>query len=555
MPQIDAGKYLRQTGIFISHHTTYSELKTPANNFFSLLTVARKTMEYAGEIFVGCRTDNFKNFIKRIANMQNDGQMIIFAHLHLYFKRKLLLFQKGFVPIQVDAGFTDSYVAASGKLQFYNFQLLLIIFIHIGRMQPDHRKNMLRKLIAQRQQRLDGFAIDIGQQHCLHTRVECALHHRYPVVVKLFEIKMCVGIDHHHWAKIDVFAWEGLLFLQKTKRLKKYLIIRLSSIGDIVLTTPVVRCLKEQCAPCQVHYLTRQTYQEVVSANPYIDRVFTINKSVKEVLPVLKDENYDLIIDLHKNWRSMAVRRKLGIKSTSFDKLNIRKWLLVNCKIDRLPHVHIVDRYMQTVAGLGVTNDGCGLDYFIPPEVIVPMESLPSSHQQGYVTVVIGGRHNTKQLPAEKTIALCRGIKAPVILLGGPEDTAQGDIIAVADPKHVFNACGKFSLSQSARLVEHASLVITNDTGLMHVAAAFNKKVISIWGNTVPEFGMYPYMPENPDNFSIFEVKGLSCRPCSKIGFENCPRGHFNCMMQQDIAGMIAMANKIVKEGESKKQF
>jgi ADP-heptose:LPS heptosyltransferase len=362
---------------------------------------------------------------------------------------------------------------------------------------------------------------------------------------------MCVGIDHRHRTKIDVFAWEGLLFLQKTKRLKKYLIIRLSSIGDIVLTTPVVRCLKEQSAPCQVHYLTRRVYKEVVSANPYIDRVFTINDSVEEVLPMLKAENYDQIIDLHKNWRSMAVRRKLGIKSTSFSKLNIRKWLLVNCKIDRLPRLHIVDRYMQAVADLGVTNDGRGLDYFIPPEVTVPRDSLPPSHRQGYVAVVIGGRHNTKQLPAEKTIALCLGIKAPVILLGGPEDSAHGDTIAAADPGHIFNACGKFSLSQSARLVENAALVITNDTGLMHVAAAFNKKIISVWGNTVPEFGMYPYMPEHPNNFSIFEVKGLSCRPCSKIGFEKCPRGHFRCMMQQDIGGMIAMANGIVKEGVS----
>lgn len=344
--------------------------------------------------------------------------------------------------------------------------------------------------------------------------------------------------------------------MQKTKRLKKYLIIRLSSIGDIVLTTPVVRCLKKQSAPCRIHYLTRHAYKEVVAANPYIDRIFTIDKSVEEVLPELQNENYDLIIDLHKNWRSMAVRRKLHVKSTSFSKLNLRKWLLVNCKIDRLPRVHIVDRYMQAVAHLGVTNDGRGLDYFIPPEIAVPMESLPSSHQQGYVAVVIGGRHYTKQLPTEKTIALCRGIKAPVILLGGPEDAAQGDAIAAADPHHIFNACGKFSLSQSARLVEHASLVITNDTGLMHVAAAFNKKIISVWGNTVPEFGMVPYMPGHSDNFSIFEVKGLSCRPCSKIGFEKCPRGHFKCMMQQDIDGMIAMANGVVEgRGIEKTKF
>lgn len=556
MLKIDVSKHLSQSGVFVRHHAANAKLKSPSDNFFGLFTVARKTMKHTGKIFAGRRANDFKYFIKRIADMQHDGQSVVYCHLNLHFQRKLLLTKPGFVPIQIDAYLADGNVPTRGKLLLYNFKLLLIVFLHISRMQPDHRKNMLRKRIAQRQHGLDSFAVDIGQQHCLHACVECALHHRRPVVVELLEIKMCVGIDHHHGAKIDVFAWEGLLFLQKTKRLKKYLIIRLSSIGDIVLTTPVVRCLKEQCAPCQVHFLTRRVYQEVVEANPYIDRVFTINDSVKEVLPGLKNENYDQIIDLHKNWRSLAVRYKLRIKSTSFSKLNVRKWLLVNFKIDRLPRVHIVDRYMQAVANLGVTNDGRGLDYFIPPEVVVPMESLPSPHRQGYVAVVIGGRHKTKQLPIEKTIVLCHGIKAPVILLGGPEDTAQGDTIAASDPEHIFNACGKFSLSQSAQLVEHAALVITNDTGLMHVAAAFNKKIISLWGNTVPEFGMYPYMPQHPDNFSIFEVKGLSCRPCSKIGFEKCPRGHFRCMMQQDIDGMIAMANGIVKEGKiKKKQF
>jgi ADP-heptose:LPS heptosyltransferase len=73
-------------------------------------------------------------------------------------------------------------------------------------------------------------------------------------------------------------------------------------------------------------------------------------------------------------------------------------------------------------------------------------------------------------------------------------------------------------------------LIVTNDTGLMHIASAFHKPIISLWGNTVPEFGMYPYMPGRPQGYDVMEVKKLPCRPCSKIGYEKCPKGHFKCM-------------------------
>lgn len=322
----------------------------------------------------------------------------------------------------------------------------------------------------------------------------------------------------------------------------KVLVIRFSSIGDIVLTSPVVRCLKKQ-AGAEVHFLTKAAYRSVVASNPYIDKVITIQKKVGEVLPELKAAQYDHIIDLHSNLRSVQVKLALlGAGRSSFDKLNLQKWLLVRLKVDRLPKTHIVDRYLDAARPLGVKNDRQGLDYFIPTADEVDVAEFiasngaitrtPQTPPAPYTAFVIGAAHATKRLPAERIISWCQKITGPVILLGGPEDKATGETIAAEAGAHVLNACGHLRLHQSASVVRQATLVITHDTGLMHIAAAFKKPIWSVWGNTTPRFGMYPYYPEGMERNRSFEVHGLSCRPCSKIGFPTCPKGHFRCMVE-----------------------
>lgn len=323
----------------------------------------------------------------------------------------------------------------------------------------------------------------------------------------------------------------------------KILFIRFSSIGDIVLTTPVVRCVKEQVKDVEIHFLLKKSYAPVLENNPYIDKLFFYEDDLHQTAVALEEQNYDLIIDLQKNFRSFRLRQLLGIKTFTFDKLNFQKWLLVNFKIDRLPKVHIVDRYMNSVKSLGVANDGRGLDYFVTADDEKVSESLPETYRSGYIAWVIGARHATKRLPFEKMISIGRKISTPIVLLGDKNDSQTGKLLADELGKKVFNACGIFSLNQSAALVKHAQKVITNDTGLMHIAAAFQKQIISIWGNTVPEFGMYPYFGEGVQSIKykvqssdsvMLEVKNLSCRPCSKIGFEKCPKKHFRCMNDID---------------------
>jgi len=312
----------------------------------------------------------------------------------------------------------------------------------------------------------------------------------------------------------------------------KFLIIRFSSIGDIVLTTPVIRCLRQQVEGAEIHFLTKKMYLPVIEANPYIHKIHTLEDSLPAVINMLLDEGIDYIIDLHHNLRSSMVKLRLRLLSFSVNKIDLEKWLLVNLKINRLPHLHIVDRYLETTILFDIYNDGKGLDYFIPSVDEVDLASLPETFSEGYIAIVTGARHATKQLPAEKIIRLCNEINKPMVLLGGPGDRETAEHIKKHARGIIMNACGQYNLNQSASLIRQSRVVITPDTGLMHIAAAFNKIIISLWGNTIPEFGMYPYMPD-PGSY-IFEIKGLRCRPCSKIGFNKCPRKHFRCMNDLD---------------------
>lgn len=334
----------------------------------------------------------------------------------------------------------------------------------------------------------------------------------------------------------------------------KVLFIRFSSIGDIVLTTPVIRCLKQQVPGAEVHFLTKYTFTSLLQGNKYIDKIHFLDKTnYVQLLETLRGEEYDYILDLHHNLRSLRFKQKIkGSKTTvfSFPKLNLKKWLLTNWKWNLMPDKSIVERYFETVKPLGVKNDGQGLDYFIPGEVTVSNRDIPMSHWAGYVACVIGGSYFTKRLPAAQWQKFCEMVPYPVMLLGGPEDREMGDMIAAQDNIKIYNACGKFSINESAGLIGFAKVVVSNDTGLMHIAAAYKKPLISLWGNTSPEMGMFPYYGYNNLKTNIapqsvmMEKKDLKCHPCSKIGYDKCPKGHFKCMTELDVSAMVEQVRK-----------
>lgn len=323
----------------------------------------------------------------------------------------------------------------------------------------------------------------------------------------------------------------------------KLLILRFSSIGDIVLTSPVLRCAKEQLKDAEIHVSTKSAFADLVRFNPHVSRVHELGDDLGELTSRLKAERFDAVIDLHHNLRTARIKRALGVPAHSFPKLNIEKWLLVNLRIDRMPRIHIVERYLSTLAQLGVKNDGKGLELFMPAEREVPIASLPALHQSGYTAFAIGAAHATKRLPPHKLIELARLIDGPIVLIGGQEDQAVARMIGDAIGGRAFDATGRYDILGSASLIKQARSVIAHDSGAMHIACAFNKPVVSVWGNTVPQFGMGPYQPEHPERAMISEVPDLSCRPCSKIGHDRCPKGHFRCMEKQDLRRIAELAS------------
>ncbi|NQU53678.1 MAG: glycosyltransferase family 9 protein [Bacteroidetes bacterium] len=312
----------------------------------------------------------------------------------------------------------------------------------------------------------------------------------------------------------------------------KFLVIRFSSIGDIVLTSPVVRCLKNQVQNAEIHFVTKKKFECILDSNPNIHKVHVFEDNLGEIFHELKEEKFDYVIDLHNNFRSGRIKRRNKAPAYSVNKLNWQKMLLIRFKINRLPQKHIVDRYLQTVSPLQIKNDGEGLDFFIPENKGFKNEELPVSFQKGYVAFVIAGTYSTKKLPVEKISEICQKLDYPVILLGGKDEFDEGEKVLSQSKGNVLNYAGKISLNQSASLVRDAKVVLTNDTGLMHIAAAFKKKILSFWGNTVPDFGMTPY--QSNDVSKLLEVDNLKCRPCSKLGHKKCPKKHFKCMTEID---------------------
>ncbi len=340
----------------------------------------------------------------------------------------------------------------------------------------------------------------------------------------------------YHYKNIKVLLCKKI----NLRNTNKILLIRFSSIGDIVLTSPIIRCLKMQLPNAEIHFLTKHAYNNILVDNPYITKLHYLEKPLIRTLQKIKAERFDLIIDLHKNLRTYLLTALISAKTIRFNKLNMAKWLMVNLKINRLPHKHLVDRYFDRLKLLNVQNDGQGLDFFIHPqnELNLPFNKKP------YVAIAVGAKHYTKTIPIQHLFSIISKINFPVVLLGDAKDDITASILKNYFKDKVENYCNKLNLQQSAFLIKQAKIVLTGDTALMHIATAFNKTLFTIWGNTVPQFGMFPYVfqsgkQKNINELNIYEDANLSCRPCSKIGYPACPKDHFKCMTNIDIDKIV----------------
>lgn len=311
------------------------------------------------------------------------------------------------------------------------------------------------------------------------------------------------------------------------KSLEKILIIRLSSLGDILLTTPIIRSLKNSYPNLKINFLLRQKYNDVLTQNPYLSKIFFYesgNESYQNLLDSLKQENFDLIIDLQNNLRSYKIRKKLKVPSYQFHKRSFDKFLLVNFKINHLKNApQIPVRYAKTIANLSLDENSLDLI----------SDKLPSdklNENKNLIGFAPGSRHFTKMWPKEYFAQLGNKLVDKgftIVLMGGTDDIQICNEISLGI-KDSINLCNNNDLLQTAADMSKMKLLVCNDSGMMHVASSAKVPVAVIFGSSVKEFGFAPYKNKN----LILENKLLSCRPCSHIGRERCPKGHFKCMLK-----------------------
>lgn len=328
--------------------------------------------------------------------------------------------------------------------------------------------------------------------------------------------------------------------------IRKILLIRFSSLGDTLLCTPIARCLKEK-GGYEVHFLTKEASASLLVKNPHIDKVHILEDPFSFTISDLKAEKFDFVVDLHKNLRSLRVRAALQMlfcRAESYPKLTFRRFLRIklHCK-KAMPKSHVVDRYFEAVRHLGIDNDEKGLEIYRWKKPFY--FALPKTP---FVAIAVGSRHFTKQIPSASLVELCQQIKAPVVLLGDAADKAKATEVAIRCP-NVSNACGLLTLAESTYCIKEAALLISGDSALMHIATALDQNLISVWGSTIPELGMYPYFSKNSKAIHLlFENKNLACRPCHKHGYEACPKKHFKCMKNLDYKQIAKETNSILTQ-------
>lgn len=323
--------------------------------------------------------------------------------------------------------------------------------------------------------------------------------------------------------------------------------IRLSSMGDVILTTPLLRCLKRQMPDCELHFLTKPAYSSLLGDNPYVDRLLTLDSEIGDTVKRLKSEHYDFVADLHNNHRSRIIRRELraaGARCAVYNKENIHKFIYISTKLNVMSGRHVVDRYFGALKSLGIGNDGGGLELYASAGAAFRL-ALPD---RPFVAIACGAQHATKRIPDHILPDLCSMIEHPVVLLGDGGDAERIRPFEAQFHDRVVNLCGKCSLKESVDVVGRAAVVVSPDTGLMHAAAAFHKPLVAVWGATAPPLGFTPYRVE----YTSFEVQGLLCHPCSRQGGGRCPMGHFKCMRLQDWHALAADVN-LKMEGLNKR--
>ncbi|MFC2131971.1 glycosyltransferase family 9 protein [Bacteroidota bacterium] len=344
------------------------------------------------------------------------------------------------------------------------------------------------------------------------------------------------------------------------KKINNILIIRLSSMGDVILTTSLIRQIKSKYPDVNLHFVTAKPFTDIYRYNPRISKLIEYDKSgdlrdivrlKNELRQIIPGGKYDLVIDLQRNLRSKIFRSGLGRNYLFIHKRRLHKLSLVYLKRPLMKEiVPLPEIYRFAASSLKIEDDHKGLEIWLPEEKnnssYIPDETEYSEKTEPIrIAIAPGAYHETKRWPIEKYIDLLNKLKAKynadMVLIGGTNDKALTDIINGEVNFSIDDKSGSTSILETAKIISQCSLLITNDTGVMHIAAARKIPVAAIFGSTVKEFGFIPFRTRN----QIIE-KDISCRPCTHIGLNKCPKGHFDCMNKISVREVLNVVSKIL---------
>jgi len=346
--------------------------------------------------------------------------------------------------------------------------------------------------------------------------------------------------------------------------IQKILLIRFSSIGDIVLASPLIRLLKSNFPHAQIDVLVKAEYAELIQFNPHLSNVIELHSSAVSELwslaQCLRHNSYDVVLDIHDSLRSRLIRFFSGARRIGkVNKHIIARFLLVKLGVNFYKDPQpVAVRYLRTAQSLGIGSDNKRLELFVPDGIrdgVSATISTAMSHGRGpLVGIAPGAKHNTKMWMPERFAEIAtravRELDAGILIFGGRSDARLcGEIFrtinAPLEMGRVLDLSGRLSLLQTAAALDHCDLLLCNDTGIMHIAAARQRRVVAVFGPTVEEFGFYPYGTEAV----VIERKGLSCRPCSHLGSSQCPVGHFRCMKDTSVDEVFnAVCSLVMKQ-------
>lgn len=334
----------------------------------------------------------------------------------------------------------------------------------------------------------------------------------------------------------------------------KILVFRLSSIGDIVLTTALLRCLRNTFSDAQIDFVVKKQFADILRCVPFVSNVIELDskKGFSELLAIrnhLKNEQYDVALDIHKNWRSLFVCNTIGAKQVfRFNKHVFRRWVLTTFHKDIYKEVRPVYlRFIDAAQQIGVVPDGKYTELVVPEQLGKSMKDIFAqaniSFEKRIIALCPGASFSNKQWQVEKFQQLAKRVvldfDAQVILLGGKKESEMCE--SIANESGAVSFAGKFDLSQSIAALSMVSLTVANDTGMLHVSEALGVPVVGIYGPTARQFGYFPILPQS----KVAQIENLPCRPCTKMGMNHCPKKHFSCMNDISVEMVLALIHDI----------